>query len=875
MAETELLERDAQLELLSSLLASARAGEGRVALVYGEAGIGKTALLTRFARTTARETRLFWGACDPLSTPRPLAPLLDMVASDPGGLGRRIGAGAARDDLFQALFEELRTPRRPALVVFEDVHWADEATLDLLRFLGRRVERTSALLVLSWRDEGIRADHPLRAALGDLPQAAAARLRLRGLSPEAVQLLGQRAHRSAEGLHAATGGNPLFVTEVLASTAPGVPETVRDAVLSRVIRLLPLARALCELASIVPARVELGLLEAAAGPTFRALDELLGSGIASVDDGAVAFRHELARRAVEDALPPLRRRELHAQVLAALRARGEEPERLARLVHHAAGAGDEGVVLRLAPAAAEHASRLGAHREAEAHLALALRHAGDLPARRRAELLEAHAYECYLIDRVRTGVESCAGACALWGGVGDRVREGNALCWLARMQWFDARTADAQRNADRAIEALQGLPPSRELGMALVTRGALHATGDDGVAALPDLERGLELARSFSDHQLESHALNILGALHVQVGDERGWAEMEESLSLALREGLQDAAGRAYANLGSQAVEERRHPQAAHWLDQGIAYAAERDLRTRVMCMYCWRARLRVETGRWVGASEDADRILENPGSSAMFRLAALTARALLRVRRGDPGAREALDEARALATENDELERLVPVAAARAEHLWLQGDAAAGAAEVSTVIQRAREVRRPWYVGELAVWAWRGGSCPPPAEECALPVALHLRGDWRGATREYRRMGCTYHAALCAFESGDPEALLEALEALEGLGARPAAARVRRRLSELGVRGVPRGPRAARREHPFDLTAREQEVLDALSQGLSNAQIAARLFVSPKTVDHHVSAVLGKLGVASRAAAAARARENGLLGPAEGAGAK
>ena len=168
---TELLERDAERAELSRLLESARSGEGRIALVYGEAGIGKTALVTELARIHARDVRLFWGACDPLSTPRPLAPLLDIAWTQGGGqLAGRIAAGASREAIFQAFFEELRSPKPPAIVVIEDLHWADEATLDLVKFLGRRAQRTTALLVLTWREDGMRADHPLRASIGELPR---------------------------------------------------------------------------------------------------------------------------------------------------------------------------------------------------------------------------------------------------------------------------------------------------------------------------------------------------------------------------------------------------------------------------------------------------------------------------------------------------------------------------------------------------------------------------------------------------------------------------------------------------------------------------------------------------------------------------------
>src|SRR5918996_5005721 len=210
-----LLERDDALASLGEAFADALAASGRVALVAGEAGIGKTSLVRQFADAHAGSARVLWGACEALFTPRPLGPVRD-IAHDVGGpLLEQLSGGADRVTLLSTLLDELRSA--PSLVVFEDVHWADEATLDVLKYIGRRIDRTRCLLVLTFRDDELRAQHPLRLVLGDLPSRLTLRVVLPLLSEAAVAELARRAERPVAGLHAVTGGNPFFVTEVLAA----------------------------------------------------------------------------------------------------------------------------------------------------------------------------------------------------------------------------------------------------------------------------------------------------------------------------------------------------------------------------------------------------------------------------------------------------------------------------------------------------------------------------------------------------------------------------------------------------------------------------------------------------------------------------------
>ena len=345
----ELLERDPFLLTLDDLLGQAGEGRGRVALISGEAGIGKTSLVERFLDRHQVTTRTLWGACEALFTPRPLGPLYDMAQQAKAPLRTLLAGDVNRASLFAAVLDELSHDQAPTIVVIEDIHWADEATLDLIKFLARRIQHTSALLILTYRDDALTKDHPLRLVLGDLPSDNVTRVWLPPLSEIAVATLAQQAGRPVGNLHAATGGNSFFLKEVLASDMPGPPTSVRDAVLVRIARLSYEAQSFLELVSVVPTKLEWRTVEAMTTVDNAWLEECLGAGILRLEDGLLDFRHELARQAVESTISPSRRRMLNAQVLRAFLEMGEGQVPLARLVHHATQAEDRAAVLRFAP----------------------------------------------------------------------------------------------------------------------------------------------------------------------------------------------------------------------------------------------------------------------------------------------------------------------------------------------------------------------------------------------------------------------------------------------------------------------------------------------------------------------------------------------
>src|SRR5215469_3910803 len=460
----ELLERAAFLQTLAEYAGEAQRGNGRLVLLSGKSGIGKTVLLEGFQQQMPG-ARWLWGGCDGLLTPRPLGPLFDIGAQLDGEFAALCRSEAPRERLFTGFLAEIGPPARFTVAVIEDVHWADEATIDLLSFLGRRLGRMPALLLASYRDDEIAADHPLRLVLGDLAtQRATRRMKLPPLSVEAVrELVGQRDVDAAE-LHRITGGNPFYVSEILEAGWPSVPPTVRDAVGARLARSGPGTRRVVETAAVIGTRVDRSLLSAVLDGSGAPVEDSLAAGILAADGTGLRFRHELVRMAVAAAIAPHRKAELHARLLAELEERGDADPSV--LAHHAEGAGDEKAVLRHAPQAARRSSALGAHREAAAQFERALRFAGGLEKPALAAVQEGIAGEYSLLDRWEETEEALRAALALRRELGDHLAEGRDLRLLSKTLWRLCRGQESDRTAEQAVRVLEALPAGPELAWA-------------------------------------------------------------------------------------------------------------------------------------------------------------------------------------------------------------------------------------------------------------------------------------------------------------------------------------------------------------------------------------------------------------------------
>jgi len=869
----ELLERQSQLGALHEYVADVTAGDGRLVLISGEAGVGKSSLIEQLEGEDTSTAQWYVGACDGLFTPRALGPLRDIAAQAGGELAALVSDGASREALFTGLLHQLQESG-PSILVVEDLHWADEATLDLLRYVGRRLAGVPVLVLVTYRDDEVQGNDPLRVTLGALStQRSTRRISLPPLTPAAVAVLASRAGLESEELYRLTGGNPFFVTETLAladvafgdrvsgDRALGdreVAPSARDAVLARVGRLDERARECAQVAALMGARVEVDLLEAVAEGLSDALDDLVRSGLLVAQGQDLRFRHELSRLAVEQDVAPHRRRDVHRRMLTALVARDDADA--ARLAHHAEGAADAEAVLRFAPQAGAQATRLGAHREAALQYARAIEFAAGAGPALAADLHDRLAVEQSLADAWEEASRSSETARRLWQGLGDVRREGATLAFLARVMWRLCRPEE-QEYAAQAVALLEPLGETPELasavsGLALARRNTADRDGGTAIS-----ERARDLAERLGLDDVLAESLIIHGLVTGSVDD------LRRALEVAVAANAHEQAGGAYGYLQTVMTGNRDFDAAERWYRAGTRYCDDHDITTWASCLRAHHAAAVLLQGELREPAEQSRRVLGLRVISPENRMAPLVTLGAALARLGEHEEAAAhLDEAAGYAAQSGlpgwTLEALGP----RAEARWLAGDDEGARADVVCAAP-ARDAYGPWDAGGLESWARRLGLAPiGPPRPLPEPYELLLAGEAMAAADAFDAAGCRYDAGLAWYDSGSEPGLRRALERFEELGALAAAARARQALRELGVRGVPVGARAVTRAHPAGLTPREAEVLEHLATGLTNDQIADVLVISVRTVDHHVSALLGKLGARNRGEATARARRLGLL---------
>ena len=716
------------------------------------------------------------------------------------------------------------------------------------------------LLLVTYRDDALVTNDPLRLTFGALAsQRATRRLSLPTLSMSGVATLAQDTSIDPTELHRLTAGNPFFVTEVLQAGNDALPVSVRDAVLARTKTLSAPARNALEVAALIGARMQSGLL-ASLVDDMLLIDELISHGLLIKDGDDLRFRHEIARVAIEAAVPPYRKARIHTKIMEALLSSGSDDD--ARLAFHAEGAGNAEVVLVHAPRAGARAAELGARREAAAQYERALRFVPETDIRRRAALLDNLAQQLDFADRQQDLLEACSAAVALWHELGDSERESDSLLTLAGSLWWLCRGADSWMASKAQLKLAKSLGPSPQLAKAynnLAGRRAGRGRYEESLALIRQVR---EMSEQLGlDSEVISQSLNIEAQVRYAVGND--WTlPMRAALETALSSGNEYRAGELFATMYWMLCGELRYEEGEPIYDQAMAYCDVHDIGLSANCLLVERAGVFEKLGRWDECVSMTHMMLEERSISPANRIQPLCYQAKVMARRGQDGFWPHLDEAMHLAVGLDEPEWLCFVRLTRVEAYWLEGRLDAARAELHRVRDASAGIvvlSRPW----VALWTRRlTGEAEPIDLE---PFASQIASDGAHAAELWDRLGNRYEAALALLDTREETHLRESLSRLSDLGAEAAARLVRQTMRDLGIRSIPAGTRPATKAHPRGLTVREQQILELVSQGHSNEEISASLFISVRTVEHHVSAILGKLGAARRKDAAEEALKLGL----------
>ncbi|ORV81504.1 LuxR family transcriptional regulator [Mycobacterium interjectum] len=871
-----LLEREAVLAKLAALTRAARRGRGQAVLLRGEAGVGKTAAIARFTAGLDAEMRVLRGWCDPLAAPRPLGPLLDALAGVGPAAARALDEAIESGDtgaLYRRLLTVLRDGQRWVWVI-EDAHWADGATLDLLRFLARRIDSLPLLLLVSYRDDQLDRQHPLSVALGDIATCAAvSRVALEPLSRDAVAVLAAGSGVNADQLYQLTGGNPFYATEVLAAgpralQRNALPRSITEAVCGRLGRLSAGARETAHAVAICGPRVHAALLPKVCPAAGAGLAECLDAGVLLTECDVIGFRHELARLATLDQVPNHERTALHARALAALAEPPIDPNTFAALAFHADQVGDGNAVIRYGVAGAQRAAALGAHQQAADLYELALLRADTDRDEQKVLWLEQHAVACYLCGRGEAAVSSWRRAISLRHAMGDRLGEGDDLRWLSHGLWGLGRVAESGEAGRASLRLLQDACQTRacpQLAWSLVNMAEQGLWNFDPACA-DYAARAISVGAELGDDAVVARARGYTALANV-VRTDTGWDELEDVCHQAR---AADARGETAAFFGAVtgfiAAMHYEPDRADRYIVDTVAYC--RDHGIYLFEGIARGAELLVELhrGQWDRAAARAEDLLSRPGLTLVNLIAPRLTLALIQARRGEQPVASLLDDIEA-SSEPDQ-QRFFPVWAARAEAAWLAGDD-----DTARKLARSALIAmgdwNPWLIWQLRRWARLPGGPPEPTavgDEPITPFQLELSGDWRAAALAWDRRGCPYDAAIARL-GGDIPAVESGLATFRRLGAKAAARRAQQRLTAL--RGDARRGRAADTvSDPEGLTRRQREVLTLIAAGHSDAEVATKLSISPKTVGHHVAAILAKLGVDNRTQAAARVRSGVPLAP-------
>ncbi len=862
----ELIERDGFLALLQTQLKNIGEGEGHCIFVSGEAGIGKTSLVKAFREENNHNCLIYQGACDALFTPRPLAPLYDIMWQVNNNLWANSHSMEERSKLFTSFFREVSKKKEKLIIVFEDIHWADEATLDFIKFFARRIAQLRCLFMLTYRDDEIHSGHPLKNILGQLPPDSFSRLKLTPLSKPTVEKMALAKGYNPEDVYSISGGNPFYVNEILASYSPGVPENIKDSILSIYPRQHEKIKQVWDLLSILPTGLDIQYFEKMDPLYVAAVHESLHTTILVLKESAVFFKHELYRRTIEASLSPLARISLNKKMLDLFMESYEENRDIERIVHHAKNANEYETVVKYAPLAAREAATVGAHIEASRLYLSAIEYYQGTDKNTLTELYEKYAYECYLTNQIKEAIIYITRSLQLCKEKNDKEKIGSNLRFLSRLWWFDGNGKNAEQCAEEAIEVLEAEPSSSSQAMAYSNMSQMKMITGQFAECISWGEKAIAIAVELNDDETLSHALNNVGAVQMRVlsSAQKGAALVKQSLDIALKHSYHEHVARAYMNLIINGIAIKDYATAATAMEEGILYCEERDLDSWTNYMLSLKSKLKLETGSWKEAYGIADTLLKkdiHPPSGKMYALDVIIK---IKMRRGDEDTLPLLLEAQTKVFEVMGLQSIILLMITFLEYEWITGKLFIEPAILDRTVNMVRQMNTFFDYNEFAFWLYKARKQQLPGE-LYEGYQSHDTTAALKAAMLWERLGCTYEQALCLFEGTD-EDKRKAITIVHELGANAVSEKMKLEMRSAGIKSIPRGIRKTTLSNPAFLTPRELDILELLKQGLQNKEIASRLFISVKTVDHHISSIFFKLDVKSRTNAVTEAVRQEIL---------
>jgi DNA-binding CsgD family transcriptional regulator len=862
----DLIEREGHLHSLNVIFKEVLHGSGHCVLVCGESGIGKTALLSAFRKEVEKRCNYYEGVCDSLYTPRPLAPIYDVAWQIGYGLEHSPADMDDRAKLFSNFLNEVAKQPKVCVIVFEDIHWADEATLDFIKFMGRRIAQLKCMFILTYRDNEVHTDHPLVSVFGQLSPLNYSRIELPPLSLEAVTGLAEEKGFDGRELHRVSGGNPFYVCEILADYSEGVPVNVRDGILSVYNRSTEKSREIWDLLCVVPGKFKVKYLKEFKPDYLAAIDNCLRGQILIIRDDEIFFKHELFRRAIEHGLSPIKRMILNKAILDLFLRCFEENQEIEKIVHHAKNANDYDAVVKYAPIAAKQAASVGAHAQAEKLLLTAIEFYQGDSTDTLIPLYQAYAYECYLTNNTKTAIVYATKLLKLLRRADDLELRSECLMLLSHLWWLEG---DRKMSLQLAGEAIRILPED--------SRGSTQIKAMNNIAelkmwcgeeseSLDWAQRAMAVAAIANDNEGRCQAFNIMGSMLMRSEETfiKGQELINESLAISLALKLDEHAARAYSNIVKYAVAMRKFDGLEQIIEEGLRYTEERSLEFWRLSILSNKARFSLVKNEWDDTLMIAETLTDNKYHGS-YKAAAETLSAMSRLRTGKEIAFAPFIRAKEYAIDKCEWIVFFDAIIGLLEVEWLTDSKIINEEDLRLALSVLAERASTLQACEFLFWLANTGRNIPENPFKNEMFKVNTVIEARRSAAKWLEIGDRYLQAHALFH-GSEEDKRNAVSILLEIGAEAPAEKMKQEMRTMGIKGIPRGLRSSTRSNSALLTRREMDILQLLQKGLQNKEIAGRLFLSPKTVDHHISSILFKLDVNSRAKAVSEAARRNLI---------